>query len=172
MKPKKKPLLPVDIKLPERVLLEGGVMFATLRTLDELEQFWEEHKVQFELACEGKGVTSGQTFLREYEWVFGTSKSAVVRTVMRWGRSGIGCDFYDWAKHDPRMHECFFHDRDAYRDSRIERGKWSDKDEAEIHGVVTSGSGASSAGNSASTSLQAARLPSQRIQSARSFSAT
>ena len=130
MKPKKKPLLPVGIKLPERVLLEDGVMFATLRTLDELEQFWEEHKGQFELACEGKGVTSGQTFLREYEWVFGTSKSAVVRTVMRWGRSGIGCDFYDWAKHDPRMHECFFHDRDAYRDSRIERGKWSDKDEA------------------------------------------
>ena len=86
-------------------------MFVTLRTLDELEQFWEEHKGQFELACEGKGVTSGQTFLREYEWVFGTSKSAVVRTVMRWGRSGIGCDFYDWAKHDPRMHECFFHDR-------------------------------------------------------------
>jgi hypothetical protein len=40
MKPKKKPLLPVDIKLPERVLLEDGVMFATLRTLDELEQFW------------------------------------------------------------------------------------------------------------------------------------
>ncbi len=38
MKPKKKPLLPVDIKLPERVLLEDGVMFATLRTLDELEQ--------------------------------------------------------------------------------------------------------------------------------------
>ncbi|PZR33916.1 MAG: hypothetical protein DI524_16890, partial [Ectopseudomonas oleovorans] len=131
MKPKKKPLLPVDIKLPERVLLEEGVMFVTLRTLDELERFWEEHKGQFELACEGKGVTSGQTFLREYEWVFGTSKSAVVRTVMRWGRSGIGCDFYDWAKHDPRMHECFFHDRDAYRDSRIERGKWSDKDEAE-----------------------------------------
>ena len=56
MKPKKKPLLPVDIKLPERVLLEDGVMFATLRTLDELEQFWEEHKGQFELACEGKGV--------------------------------------------------------------------------------------------------------------------
>jgi len=92
MKPKKKPLLPVDIKLPERVLLEDFVMFATLRTLDELEQFreehkreehkGEEHKGQFELACEGKGVTSGQTFLREYEWGFGTSKSAVVRTVM------------------------------------------------------------------------------------------
>lgn len=27
MKPKKKPLLPVDIKLPERVLLEDGVMY-------------------------------------------------------------------------------------------------------------------------------------------------
>lgn len=26
MKPKKKPLLPVDIKLPERVLLEDGVI--------------------------------------------------------------------------------------------------------------------------------------------------
>jgi len=84
----KKKLLPVEINLSECVLLEDSAMFITPRTLDELEWFQEEHNGQFELACEGKGATSGQSFLREYEWAFGTSKSEVLRTVMRRGRSG------------------------------------------------------------------------------------
>ena len=129
MKTKKKPLLPVDIKLPERVMFDDGTMFVTLRTLDELEKFWQENKGQFEFACEGKGWES-PIFLREYEWIFGTSKSAVVRQVMRWSESGVSCEFYDWAKNDPSMHRCWFNDREAYRDSQIEKGLWSDEDEA------------------------------------------
>jgi len=128
MKAKKKPLLPVDIKLPERVLLDDGTMFVTLRTLDELEGFWREHKGQFAYACEGKNWDN-PLFLREFEWVFGTSKSAVVRTVMRWDVSGVGCEFYDWAKNDPEMRASWFHYRDEYRDSQIKRGLWSDEDE-------------------------------------------
>lgn len=128
MKAKKKPSLPVDIKLPERVLLDDGTLFVTLRTLDELERFWREHQGQFEFACEGKGWDK-PFYLREYEWVFGTSKSAVVRTVLRWGESGVGCEFYDWSKSDRAMHACWFHDRDEYRDSQIEKSLWSDEDE-------------------------------------------
>ena len=130
MKTKKKPPLPVDIKLPERVMFDDETMFVTLRTLDELERFWQENKGQFEFACEGKGWEN-PIFLREYEWVFGTSKSAVVRQVMRWSESGVSCEFYDWAKNDPSMHRCWFNDREAYRDSQIEKGLWSDEDEAD-----------------------------------------
>lgn len=74
----KKPTLPIQIPLPERVLLENGTMFVTLRTLDELEQFWREHQGQFEFACEGGGCWDNNKYLDHYEWVFGSSKAAVV----------------------------------------------------------------------------------------------
>lgn len=130
-KREKKPRLPVDIKLPERVLLDDGVMFIVLRTLKEFEQFWIEHKGQFKFACQGHAMSDGQTFMREYDWVFGNSKSALVKTVMRWGQSGIGCEFYDWAKYDPEMYEGWFHSRATDRALQIEHGQWSDKDEIE-----------------------------------------
>lgn len=120
--------MPVDIKLPERVLLDDGTMFVTLRTLDEFVKFWQEHKDRFEFACEGKGWDS-PIFLREYEWVFGTSKSAVVRRVMRWSESGVSCEFHDCSKSDPAMHASWFHDRDKDRDTQIEKGLWSGEDE-------------------------------------------
>lgn len=129
MKTKKKPLLPVDIKLPERATFDDGTMFVTLRTLDELDRFWRQHKSKFKFACEGN-CCDHPIFLREYEWVFGTSKSAVVRKVMRWGESGVGCEFYDWAKDDPAMLRCWFNDREADRESQIEKGLWSEEDEA------------------------------------------
>ena len=125
---KTKSRLPVDIELPERTLLEDGVVFVRLRTLDELDEFWCRHRDKFAFACEGKN-SNKPNFLHEYEWVFGSAKAAVVRTVLRWGHSGIGCEFFDWAKHDSKVHEMFFLDRDGERDSEIEKGIWSEKDE-------------------------------------------
>ena len=130
-KPAKKPTLPIQIPLTERVLLENGTMFVTLRTLDELEQFWKEHQGQFEFSCEGIGITSGNSYLREYEWVFGTSKSAVVQTAMRWDAFGFGCEFFEWAKRDPLEHASFFRERDEYRESQIKNGQWSETEETE-----------------------------------------
>ncbi|MFW9082541.1 hypothetical protein ACOI9X_25185 [Pseudomonas sp. P2757] len=127
----KSPRLPVSIELPERTLLEGGTFFVRLRTLNELEEFWSTHRDEFTFACEGKSSTK-PSFLNEYEWVFGTTKAAVVGTVLRWGQSGINCEFYDWAKHDPLMHEIFFLDRDADRESMIKKGAWSEQDEADF----------------------------------------
>lgn len=124
-----KPPLPVDINLPERVMLDGGTLFVVLPTLDELEVFWNEHKEQFQFACEGKHCER-PIYLRPYEWVFGSSKAAVVRTVMRFGQSGVGCEFHDWAQSDPGMHTAFFRERDEYRESQMDRGFWSDEDEA------------------------------------------
>lgn len=121
--------LPVCIELPECTLLEDGTWFVRLRTLDELDVFWSEHRDRFAFACEGH-TSSDPSFLHEYEWVFGSTKAAVVRTVLRWGHSGIVCEFYDWAKHDPQMHEMFFLDRAADRDSMIEKGIWLEKNEA------------------------------------------
>lgn len=131
MSNKKGTPLPVDIKLPDGVLLENGVMFVTLQTLDELEVFWRDHESRFAFACEGREVLSGNSFLRGYEWVFGSSKAAIVRTIMRWGQSDIGCEFYDQSKHDPGLHNFWFHDRDAFRASQIQNGEWSAADEAE-----------------------------------------
>lgn len=128
---KVKPVLPVDIALPERVLLNGGVIFVTLRTLNELEHFWLDHKDQFQFACEGKNLMTGPTFLREYEWVFGNSKSAVVNAVMRWGQSEIGCEFYDWAESDPSGYEFWIVDRENFRASQVKKAKWSTEDEAD-----------------------------------------
>ena len=128
MKLKKKPILPVDIKLPERVLRDDGTMFVTLKTLAELEEFWQKHKGDFLFACEGRGWDDPY-YLREYEWIFGASKSAVVQTVMRWSECGVGCEFYDWSKNDPSDLASWFRERDKYRDSQIVKGLWSDEDE-------------------------------------------
>jgi hypothetical protein len=120
--------LPVDIAIPERVMIDDEAMFVTLRTLDELELFWKEHKDQFKFACEGRS-DDDPIFLREYEWVFGTSKSAVVKTVIRWNQSGIGCEFYNWAEINPEEHSKWFRERDTWREFLIEEGSWSADDE-------------------------------------------
>lgn len=104
-------------------------MFVRLRTLDELVQFWREHKDQFEFACEGIGHIHDNYYLQEYEWVFGTSKSAVVQTSMRWAAAGITCEFFEWSKHAPEHYSSWFKERDGYRDSQIENGRWTNADE-------------------------------------------
>lgn len=131
MNVRKKELVPADIPLPERVLLEDGVMFVSLPTLDELERFWNEHKDQFRYACEGKEDDLPATFLSRYQWVFGKTKSAVIRTVMRWGKSKIDCEFYDWARHEPAEHEFWFEDRDAYRAWLMQNHEWTEEQETQ-----------------------------------------
>jgi hypothetical protein len=123
--------LPVDIELPDHVLLGGGTMFVTLRTLSDLEAFWSKYRFRFKYACEGRHEI-GNDFLHPYQWVFGTSKSSVIKTVFRWGVSGIGCEFFDWRKHDPREYECFFREREIFRHEHIGDGTWSDDDETEF----------------------------------------
>tara|TARA_A100001391_G_scaffold158059_1_gene116346 strand:- start:285 stop:833 length:549 start_codon:yes stop_codon:yes gene_type:complete len=86
-------LRPIDIPLPEGKLFDGGVMFVRLQTLDALEQFWKAHRDRFGYACEGCGGQDRPNFLHEYDWVFGPSKLAVVRAVLRWGQSNLGCEF-------------------------------------------------------------------------------
>ena len=73
----------------------------------------------------------GPNFLRGYQWVFGNSKSAVVRTVMRWGQSSIRCEFYDWAENEPDEHRFFFKDRENYRASQLAKKMWTTEDEAD-----------------------------------------
>lgn len=120
---------PVDIALHEPLSAENDVMFVRLPTLDQLEQFWNMHKDRFRFACEGKNIGPRPIFLREYEWVFGTSKAAVVQTVMRWGQSKIGVEYYDWAQSDPELYEAFVADHERDRHIAIERLAWSAEDE-------------------------------------------
>lgn len=137
MAKKKQSPKPIDIALPEGVLTGGGVMFVRLGTLDELERFWCENKGRFEYACEGRLDDGSPLFLNEYEWVFGSSKAAVVKEVLRWEGCGIQCEFYDWAKKDPKDHEDWFERRDFERADRIEDGSWTGEDEADYQADIT-----------------------------------
>jgi hypothetical protein len=127
----KTPILPIDIALPEHEALEDGAMFVVLRTLDELESFWKANREMFHYAAEGvlqEGIA--QEYLNECEWVFGPSKTAVVKAVFRWDQMGIKCEWYDWAGDNPREHAYWFDDRDGYRQSQIAENAWSKADEA------------------------------------------
>lgn len=53
----------------------------------------------------------------------------MVRTVMRWGQSGVSCEFYNWKEDDPEMFSAWFSNRKEYRERRINAGFWSDDDE-------------------------------------------
>ena len=130
MERKSKNPLPVDISLPEQSLLPDGTIFVVLKTLAEVESFWRDHKGKFGFACQGRAYGEPM-FLRPYEWVFGSTKSAVVRTVMRWDATKVGCEFYDWAALDPVMHRTWFIDRDEFRASRVAAGVWSPTDESD-----------------------------------------
>ena len=99
--------LPVDIALPERILLENGTLFVVLPTIDALQNFWTESSSGFAYAAQGTDV-GGAYFLRPYEWVFGSTKAAVVETAMRWRQMNISCRFYDWANEDPEGHAACF----------------------------------------------------------------
>jgi hypothetical protein len=126
----KTPLLPIDIPLPEREPLEGGAMFVVLRTLDELESFWQANRDRFKYAAEGILQRDPQKYLNECEWVFGPSKTAVVKAVFRWDQVGIKCEWYDWAGDDPKDHASWFSDRDVNRERKKSRNAWSEADEA------------------------------------------
>lgn len=66
--------LPIEIRLPENVMLENETMFVILRTLDEFNEFWTANKQKFSFAA-SQWLSDG-VFLGKYEWVFGTTKAA------------------------------------------------------------------------------------------------
>ena len=108
-------------------MLDNQSMFVILRTVEELQAFWNEYKSVFKYAARNMGHDSN--FLREDEWVFGITKISVVQTVLRWRESGIRCEFYDWAKDQPEWHRDFFRDRELIRDSKLKDGSWTQKDQ-------------------------------------------
>lgn len=57
--------LPVNIELAELELSVNGTMFVKLKTLSELEDFWEKNKELFKYAVEGVDLNCDQTF----EWL-------------------------------------------------------------------------------------------------------
>lgn len=123
--------VPIDLKLPELELLNEGTMFVNL-VPDELEKFWQGHKDKFAFAAAGESIIfddSHRIFLREHDWVFGSSKAAVMRTLLRWEKLGSGCEFYDWAKDSPLEYAAFFRARDEHRKVQIANNLWSLVDE-------------------------------------------
>ncbi|MEX3983636.1 hypothetical protein AB4Y45_32160 [Paraburkholderia sp. EG287A] len=103
-------VLPVDIPLPENTPLEGGAVFVRLTTPDALEAFWLKHRATLPYAATGCAHYGPEPFLREHEWVFAPSKSALVKAFTRWDAIGIACEWYDWAADRPAEHADFFVD--------------------------------------------------------------
>jgi hypothetical protein len=123
-------LVPFEIKIPEGVLLKNGTMFVVLDSPVALFRFWEQHKDQFNFACSYSGMCE-PFFLRSGEFVFGTSKAAVVETALRWKELHIGVEFYDCSKNDPEIIKTMFSHRETVRKDRIANRTWSAQDEAD-----------------------------------------
>lgn len=130
MRKSNKPKFPIDIPLAG-VTLEGGAVFVTLRTLDELEDFWNKHREALPFAVQGIQYGEKQHYLNPHEWIFAPTKAAVVKTVFRWDQMGIRCEWDDWANESPEDHASWFRERDEYRERKIARGEWSADDEAD-----------------------------------------
>lgn len=120
----KESVLPIDIPLQAEVDLANGTYVVRLPTLSDLERFIDQNGSKYQFACEGSGVCT-PTMLNEYEWVFGNSKSEVIKTVLRWDSTDIGVEFFDWASDDPAGHLEWFTDRDRYRDEQINKLLWT-----------------------------------------------
>lgn len=121
--------LPFEIQIPEYELLENGTMFVFLMTPVALLNFWGKYKDQFSFACCYSGMCD-PFFLRPGEWVFGSSKAAVVETALRWKELRIGVEFYDCASNDPGLMDELFTHREQLRKDDIAKGLWSAQDEA------------------------------------------
>lgn len=122
--------LPFEIQIPEYELLDNGTMFVFLMTPVALLNFWNKYKGQFSFACCYSGMCD-PFFLRPGEWVFGSSKAAVVETALRWKELRIGVEFYDCASNAPGLMDTLFAHREKLRKDGIANGLWSAQDEAE-----------------------------------------
>lgn len=127
----KKAVLPINIKLPERVILNNGTMFVTLKTSAEYAKFWQVHKHQFRYACTAIAtMDDGNVCLNQYQWVFGDNKAAVVETTLRWKAVGISCEFFHFAKEDPCGHGFYKVEITEDRANKLIARKWTDEDES------------------------------------------
>lgn len=122
--------LPIDFSLPENIEVEGAV-FVRLPSLTLLDCFWRNNQSHYSYAVRGVAMTTGQTFLDSYEWIFARSKVELVRAFTRWDKVEIQCVWYDWATDDPITHAQWFKDRDLYRDARLAEGSWDSDQEQE-----------------------------------------
>jgi len=124
---KKIKLRPIDINLPEDVLLSCGAMCVTLPTLDDLDKFWSLHRKEFLFAanCVFDIDSLEPSYLKNYQWIFGKTKSSVIAALTRWQELGVECCFYEWKKLEPNDHDSFFEDRDYYRQEQIANERWT-----------------------------------------------
>lgn len=128
--------LPVEIPLLESVEIDGAV-FVRLLTLSDVQRFWAANNLRYSFAAYGCSVTTGQIFLNEYEWVFATTKAALVRAFTRWTQAGIQCVWHDWVNDrsldfDPAFsYKAWFATRDTSRLELQAEHQWTEAQEVE-----------------------------------------
>lgn len=122
-------MAPECVDLVHNTLLQNGTIVVSLRTLDSLEEFWRLNRDRFPYSCQSVGGRIGPTFLRNYQWVFGSSKQSVVETVLRLGQSSVTVEFHHWKTANPGDWREFFECRSAARRDGLLDGTWTAADE-------------------------------------------
>ncbi|GED47560.1 hypothetical protein [Vreelandella aquamarina] len=120
---------PIDIKIECGVENSEGAIFVELKTLKELEEFWANNRERYFYAAQGIGLITGQVFLNDYEWIFGKTKEAIVKTLFRWDEMGVECEFYEWSREEPSEYKLWVLDRKNDRENSIKNGNWSEEEE-------------------------------------------
>lgn len=122
--------LPIDMLAPEGILLPCGAIRVHLRSLEAVERFWHAHRDAMPYSAEGHRNYSGeQEYLPVGNWIFGPTKISVVKTLVRWDELEADCEWYDWARAEPKEHARFFVDQEDLRAFYRSVGTWTDQNE-------------------------------------------
>lgn len=79
-------------------LRSGKALMVKLKTLPELEAFWQEHRRLLPYAVTACNIQPGQDLLNPFEWVFGVRPEDVVKAVTRWEQCGVRAEWRPWSE--------------------------------------------------------------------------
>jgi hypothetical protein len=133
--------LSTRLPLPHGVVLDEGAVAVMLVTDEEVRTFWEARRSEFNYCAHGCAVKGEvDNLLEEGEWVFGPTKSSVIRALSRWDAVGIRVEWYDWAGDVNGAWPTFaewMEDQVVDRTTALREGTWSAENEHAFQNPVT-----------------------------------
>ena len=98
-----------------------------------MEDFWRAHREEMPYSAGGHRNPDGkQQYLRPREWIFGPSKISVIQALTRWEELEADCEWFDWAKAEPKQHARYFVDLEDLRAFYRGNGTWTEQAEQEF----------------------------------------
>ena len=128
-----KPILqrPSDIELPINVPLPYGVICVLLETFEEKEKFWLDHREIYPYSFEDNRPSTIPFYLPKNHILFGPTKAAVMKVLMRFDQLGVRFEWYDYAN-DPNSDSArFYQDNEESKRKSVAEGTWSQKKEVD-----------------------------------------